>query len=116
MRLKILSIAVVFSILLASSGIAVAAKKSNRGQCKRLTKQLSVYAESMNQARVGNNALWARSLDEQMARKYARRHRLCPDIAQEQAFWRARAAYEQTKQFLASAGKAALKYFTMGAY
>jgi hypothetical protein len=112
MRLTVLLIA----ILLASSGPALASNKSNRGQCRKLTKQMSVHAASMDAARAQRNVLWARSLDEQMMRMAQRRDRLCPDIAEDQAYQVLIERYEQTKQFLAAAGKTALSYFTFGAY
>lgn len=112
MRLVLLLIA----ILLASSGPALAVQKSNRGQCKRLTKQMSVHAVSMDRARAQKNVLWARSLDEQMGRMMHRRNRLCPDLEESRALRAAIRSYEQTKKFIAEAGKLALRYFTFGAY
>ncbi len=112
MRLIILLIA----ISLATPGSAIAAQKSNRGQCRRLAKQMSQHAVSMEAALEQGNRLWARSLDEQMGRMASRQNRLCPDLAPSRARMAARKAYEETKQFFAAAGKTALSYFTFGAY
>jgi hypothetical protein len=112
MRLLILMMA----ILCATAGPALATKLPNRGQCRQLTKQISVHAATMDRATATQNLLWARSLDQQMTRMLNRRHRLCPDIAERKAFEAAVRRYEQTKQFLWDAGKVAARFFTLGAF
>jgi hypothetical protein len=113
---RIISIVLLIAISLASSGTALATQKPNRGQCRKLAKQVSVHAASMERARAQNNESWARSLDQQIGRMVNRRDRLCPDIRERKAFEAALARYEQTKQLLWAAGKAAISYFTFGAY
>jgi len=102
-------IVICLSLLLANS--AVALQKANRGQCRRIAKQLDQHAVSVRQAQSRGNDLWARANLEQMNRLDHRRARLCPDLYPQSA--RAK-ALEEMKRLAKMASKAAVSFFTMG--
>ena len=102
-------IVITLSLLLASS--AAALQKANRGQCRRIAKQLDNHAQSVYQAQSRGNGLWARANLAQMERLDRRRARLCPDLYPQSA--RAK-ALEEMKRLAKMAGKAALSFFTLG--
>ncbi|MCP5042940.1 MAG: hypothetical protein GY944_18090 [bacterium] len=108
MRLAVL----VISLALVVSTSAAAVQKPNRGQCRRIAKQLDNHAVSVDRAKARGNALWARASLEQMARLEARRERLCPDLYPQGT--RAKAMLEMA-EFLKTAGKTALSVLTFGA-
>jgi hypothetical protein len=110
MTMRRVFIVIVLSLLLASS--ATALQKANRGQCRRIAKQLGHHAQSVYQAQSRGNALWARANLEQMDRLDRRRARLCPDLYPQSA--RARALAEM-KRLAQMAAKAAVSFFTLGA-
>lgn len=110
MEMRRVVFVIVLSLLMASSAQAV--QKSNRGQCRRLGKQLEQRAQSIQWAESRGNALWARANLEQMERLDRRRARLCPDLYPQSA--RAK-ALEEMKRLAKMAGKAALSFLTFGA-
>jgi len=108
--MRLATLVLLLSLLLSTS--AVALQKTNRGQCRRIAKQLDNHAASVQQAKVRGNDLWARATLEQMSRLDARRERLCPDLYPQGT--RAKAMAEMAA-LLKTAGKAALSLFTFGA-
>jgi hypothetical protein len=109
MQMRRVFIVLTLSLFVASS--AGALQKANRGQCRRLAKQINRQAMFVNQAQAYGNGLWARANVEQMSRLNNRRARLCPDLYPQSA--RAR-AFAEMKRLAKMAGKAALSFFTMG--
>ncbi len=109
MRLLIISLAL--GLLVATSAGAV--QKANRGQCRRLAKQLEVQATSVEMAKRRGNTAWAQATLQQMARLDERRARLCPDLYPQGS--RAKAMAEMA-EFLKTAGRTALSVFTFGAF
>ncbi|MDP6979729.1 MAG: hypothetical protein QF570_14175 [Myxococcota bacterium] len=109
MRLMIISLAL--GLLVATSAGAV--QKPNRGQCRRIAKQLEVHAASVEMAKQRGNAAWASATLQQMARLDERRERLCPDLYPQGS--RARAMAEMA-EFLKNAGRTALSLLTFGAF
>lgn len=108
--MRFATLVLLLSLLLSTS--AVALQKPNRGQCRRIAKQLDNHAVSVQQAKVRGNDLWARATLGQMSRLDARRERLCPDLYPQGT--RAKAMAEMAA-FLKTAGKVALRLFTFGA-
>jgi len=109
MEMRRVFIVIALSLFLATS--AAALQKANRGQCRRIGKQLDQHALSVRQAQSRGNALWARANLEQMERLDRRRARLCPDLYPQSA--RAK-ALEEMKRLAKMAGKAALSFLTLG--
>ncbi|MCH7867224.1 MAG: hypothetical protein IH881_05960 [Myxococcales bacterium] len=99
-------------LVLAMAGPASAIQKPNRGQCRQIGKQLEQHAMMVERAVSRGNKLWAQSTLNHMERLSARRQRLCPDLYPQGT--RAKAMAEM-RRLLATAGKLALKFFTLGA-
>ena len=88
-----------------------------RGQCRRLTKQIDHFEESVLPMAIerGNRA-WEQATNEQIERLWHRRADLCPEYGAERTMLR-KAADNMRKfnKLVAAAGRAALTYFTGGA-
>ncbi|MFT5443618.1 MAG: hypothetical protein ACI8W3_002668 [Myxococcota bacterium] len=108
--MRLVIIAITLALIVSSSALAV--QKSNRGQCRRLEKQLSQHAVSVQRAEHQGNALWARATLAQMNRLDQRREKLCPDLYPASAAARAMA---ELQALLKMAAKGAVSFFTMGA-
>ena len=113
-------VGVLLSIAIAIPALAstpVASKSGNyRGQCRKLTKQIDHYEESILPLAIERgNLAWERATNEQIARLWNRRADLCPAYGAERTLL-AKAA-DRAKKFnkmIALAGRAALAYFTGG--
>lgn len=99
-------------LALGFAGPAAAIQKPNRGQCRQIGKQLEQHAISVNRAVRQGNKLWAESTLQFMERLDARRQRLCPDLYPQGS---AEKAMVEMRRMLVTAGKLALKFFTLGA-
>ena len=88
-----------------------------RGECRRLTKQLAHFEETvLPMAIARGNRGWEQATNDQIERLWNRRADLCPEYGAERSFMRK--AADQTRRFnklMASAGRAALAFFTGGA-
>ena len=88
-----------------------------RGECRRLTKQLTHFEETvLPMAIARGNRGWEQATNDQIERLWNRRADLCPEYGAERSFMRK--AADQTRRFnklMASAGRAALAFFTGGA-
>lgn len=104
--------AIAISLALVISTAAAATPQPNRGQCRRLAKQIDVQAATVERAKARGNEAWARATLEQMSRLDARRQRLCPDLYPQGS--RAKAMAEMAR-LLKTAGKAMLSLLTFGA-
>jgi hypothetical protein len=108
--MRIIIFVLALALLVVSSASAL--QKTNRGQCRKLGKQLEQHAASVDVAANRGNTLWAESTLQYMGQLDARRQRLCPDLYPE---GNAAKAMAEMRRMLATAGKLALKFFTMGA-
>ncbi len=117
MRLAFVSICVMCAVIVtAGSAHAKVQPQINqpyRGECRRLTKQMSNLNWAVEEARRRDNEIWERATAVQIYRMAERRERLCPGWGDEARLARARA---QFMKFMKMAGEAALRYFTFGAY
>jgi hypothetical protein len=104
-------------VLLLSAPVAHA-ERVNRGNysshCKRINKQIVRYNGDMKMARQRRNALWQRSIDEQIGRLEMRRARLCPEQEQAVAIARFRKLMNDTASTIKMGTEAAVAYFTGG--
>jgi hypothetical protein len=80
----------------------------HNGECKRLTRMISVYADKADMARARGNEAWEEGSLNQIARLSERRARLCPTLYAEKPIG------EELSKILKGAAKIALKLFTMG--
>ena len=87
----------------------------NTGECRRMTKQIAHFEDVADLADARNDDLWENSTRSHIARLAERRERLCPDQYGPDRNFAAKSA-AVTMAFLKAAGKAALKFFTFGAY
>lgn len=88
-----------------------------RGECRRLTKQISHFEETVLPMAISRgNRAWERATNEQIERLWHRRADLCPEYGARRTFM-AKAADETRRfnKFLAQAGRAAAAFFTGGA-
>ena len=108
--MRFVVIASALALLIATSASAV--QLPNRGQCKRLTKQIENHEQSIAMANRRGNALWARATQAQIDRLDQRRIKLCPDLYTPSA--RAQALAEM-KRLAKMAANAAVSFFTLGA-
>lgn len=100
------------TLMLLIGGTAEAVQKANRGQCRKIARQLEQHAMSVEFAASRGDALWATSTLQQMERLDVRRARLCPDLYPQ---GNAAKAMAEMRRLLVTAGRLALKFFTMGA-
>ncbi|MEM9176594.1 MAG: hypothetical protein AAGC67_15325 [Myxococcota bacterium] len=88
-----------------------------RGECRRLTKQIDHFEGTvLPMAIARGNRGWEQATNAQIERLWHRRADLCPEYGAERTLM-AKAA-DQTRRFnkmMASAGRAALAFFTGGA-
>lgn len=108
--MRLILIATALAFLVSTS--AFATQLPNRGQCKRLTKQIDNHAMSVRRAEGRGNALWARATLQQIERLDQRRERLCPDLYGPS---QSELAMEELKRLAKMAAKGAVSFFTMGA-
>ncbi len=88
-----------------------------RGECRRLTKQITHFEETvLPMAIARGNRGWEQATNDQIERLWHRRADLCPEYGAQRTFLQK--AADQTRRFnklMASAGRAALAFFTGGA-
>lgn len=88
-----------------------------RGECRRLTKQITHFEETVLPMAIDRgNRGWEQATNRQIERLWNRRADLCSEYGAERTFLRK--AADQTRrfnEFVASAGRAALAFFTGGA-
>ncbi len=88
-----------------------------RGECRRLTKQIEHFEETvLPMAIARGNRGWEQATNDQIERLWHRRADLCPEYGAERTFLQK--AADRTRRFnkfMASAGRAALAFFTGGA-
>jgi IS30 family transposase len=108
---KMRFVIVVISLTLLAAGPAAAIQKANRGQCRQIAKQLEQHAVTVERAVNRGNVQWAEATLQYMERLDTRRARLCPDLYPQGS---AEKAMEEMRRLLVTAGKLALKFFTLG--
>ncbi len=105
-------------VVLVLSAPLAHAERVNRGNysshCKRINKQIVRYHGDMKMAKQRRNALWLRSIDEQIDRLEGRRARLCPEQEQAVAIARFRKLMSDTASTIKLGAEAAAAYFTGG--
>ncbi len=118
-RLGLLLCLVVVFIAPAALGSSPEAGRRGlyRGECRRLTKQIDHYQNTvLPMAAARGNRGWERATEAQIARLWHRRADLCPKYGAERTML-ARAAEQARRfnEFLAMAGRAAITFFSGGA-
>lgn len=83
------------------------AEGAYRGQCRKLNRQISTYAEQAKLALDAGNDTWAESSYRRLGHLSTRRARLCPK-------WEKSRNGEELMKLLRLGGKVALKMYTMG--
>jgi len=114
---------ILISILILVLVIAPAAafgepvrRLANRGDCRRMTKQIDHYENVvLEMAKQRGNKAWEASMEAHLSTLKNRRADRCPEYnKQRNMFIRAREEARQMQRMMKMAGKAALKYFTGG--
>jgi len=93
-------------------------KLSRRQDCRRMTKQIVHFEETvLERARDRNDALWEESTSNHISRLKNRRADRCPEYAEERKILaRAKKQAEQMQRLMVAAAKGAAKYFSGGLY
>ena len=91
-----------------------AAAGSNTMQCRTLTKQIAHFETVVDRARERDDELWEQGTLKHIDDLATRRARLCPKYARRDNA--AKRFAQETGRLLKVAGKAAVRYFTFGAF
>lgn len=96
----------------------VQAQQSGRyhGQCRKLTKQISHFQDVAGMAIDRNDMMWLASTAAHIERLRDRRSRLCPQYDRMVERIRTEEFWRDTYALTIAGAKAAMSYFTMGAY
>jgi hypothetical protein len=111
-----LVLSLVLAPLASASSPEAGERGRYRGQCKRLTRQLEHYEETVLPMAIDRrNRGWEAATNDQIERLWHRRADLCPEYGAQRSLMR-RAADRARKfnKLLAAAGRAAASYFTGG--
>ena len=100
-------------LLLAGPALAEAENMSNKAKCRRITRQVAHFVEVAEMADSRGDQLWLGSTLDHIQRLKERRARLCPWY--EEPNW-AEIYARQFAELAKKAGRAALTFFTFGAY
>ena len=89
----------------------------NTGECRRITRQIDHFEDVGRMAEARGDDLWEASTRRHIGRLEVRRASMCPEYADQlRSRSRVAKAARKTKEFLKTAGKLALRYFTFGAF
>ncbi|MEE8580157.1 MAG: hypothetical protein V3T33_01095 [Myxococcota bacterium] len=114
MRLVSVLLALGIGIALAP-GAAWAARIT--GACRRITRQIDHFETVGQMAQDRDDELWEEATRQHVGRLEVRRAQLCPEFAEQlRSRSRAARAIRQTKKFLKTAAKVAIRVFTLGAF
>lgn len=88
-----------------------------RGECRRLTKQITHFEETVLPMAIDRgNRGWEQATNDQIERLWHRRADLCPEYGAQRTFMQKAADQSRRfNKFMATAGRAALAFFTGGA-
>lgn len=118
MRTLIISFVVGFALVVApAASFAIPQKhKTNKQQCRRMTKQIAHYEGTvLKMANDRGNQLWANATSQQIVRLKHQRADRCPEWAKERGrLQRAAENAAKMKMMMALAAKGAMKYFSGG--
>jgi hypothetical protein len=104
---RVLAIVVLAAVCCAAPAFGQA--QPHRRECMKLTNQIERYVGDVERARERDNELWEKATLQHIDRLAERRARLCPEYAKDDE------AMKRLARMLRSAGRLALRYFTMGA-
>ena len=108
--------AIAISLVGISLALPAQAVRGTR-DCRRMTRQIAHYEGVADVAKQRDNEMWRTATIAHVERLQVRRAKMCPQyVAELQEKNAAIRAARATKAFMKMAGKAALRYFTMGAY
>lgn len=114
----VLGLALIFLMAAAASASSPEAGERGRyrGQCKKLTKQIDHYENTvLPMALDRGNRAWADATNSQVERLWHRRADLCPEYGAERTAMRKAADnIRRFNQLIAAAGRAAATYFSGG--
>lgn len=90
--------------------------RGNRGDCRRMTKQIDHYEDViLAMAKRRGDKAWEASMEAHLSMLKNRRADRCPEYnEQRRLLVRAKQQADQMKRMVAAAGRAAAKYFTGG--
>jgi hypothetical protein len=103
---KLLSLAMLVALLAPGTALA---SHSSKGQCRRITRQMERFEDTLTLARQRDNDLWAAATKQHIARLGERRARLCPEYRPPN---RVRQWMNTFRDVSRVAAKAAIKYFS----
>lgn len=116
-RLWIASSCTALGLLVAADALAQeVVPGSHRGTCRRISRQIDQFEDTLVRARERDDELWEQGTLEHLERLYNRRGTLCPEYAMTRAAARRAQNMQNAAEFLKAAGSAAIRYFTFGAY
>lgn len=116
--MRILGLILIFVLVMApvASFAEPVRGKGNRGDCRRMTKQIDHYENVvLAMAKQRGNKSWEASMEAHLSILKNRRADRCPEYAQQRRLLvRAREQAAQMRRMVSMAGRAAAKYFTGG--
>lgn len=116
--MRILVVILIFVLVWAPASVFAepVRSKGNRGDCRRMTKQIDHYEHVvLAMAKQRGNKAWQASMEAHLSELKNRRADRCPEWnEQRKLLVRARNQARQMQKLIAMAGKAAAKYFTGG--
>ena len=116
-RRRWLGVAVALALLVGADALAQdVVPGSHKGTCRRISRQIDQFEDTLLRARERDNELWAEGTLKHLERLYARRGTLCPEYAMTRAAARRAQGMAAAADFVKTAGQAALRFFTFGAY
>jgi myo-inositol-1-phosphate synthase len=98
------------ALTLCAAALLPGAALAGTVECQRLTRSIDHYEEMLARARELDNEMWEERTEDHVEVLKARRAESCPEYSPEAQATRAMG------DLLRTAGKAALKYFTFGAF
>jgi len=101
------------SLATTEQGAEPPRQKGSPAECARLHKQIAYFEGMVERAEALDNELWAERTEQHVELLRDQQRERCPDDAADSA---AKAALVAFANLLKAAGKAALTYFTFGAF
>jgi len=91
-------------------------RREGANSCRRLTRQIDRYETVVDEARARGDDLWERNTRDHVRRLRNKHAERCPEYAQSMAAAIVAESAREMSRFFKTAAKAAVTYFTFGAY